>query len=178
MFEIYRVKDVVRIPPDKFNEPLGKVAEESLKEIYEGRIIEGIGLVIAIFDVKISEEGYIIPGDGATYHDSEFSMLVFNPRVNEVGLGIVVDVKRIGAFINIGPIDGFTHISQVMDDRVIYDELRGVLFGEETKRMLGRDDVVRFRVVSVSSTSPGQLRVSLTMRQPGLGRLDWIKLGE
>jgi len=178
VFEIYKVKDVVRIPPDKFNEPLEKVAEESLKEIYEGRIIEGMGLIITVFNVKVSDEGYIIPGDGATYHDAEFDMLVFNPRKSEVGLGIVVDLKRMGAFINIGPIDGFTHISQVMDDKVIYDELRGMLFGEETKKFLTRDDIVRFRIVSVSIASPGHLRVSLTMRQPGLGRLDWVKVSE
>ncbi len=177
MYILYRVKGVVRIDPKYFDRPLQEAALLALKSQYEGAIHPKLGVIIAVMDVRVSEYGWIIPGDGATYHDVEFSLLAYKPILHEVVEGRVVDVQRFGAFIHLGPIDGFIHISQIMDEKVEFDPQRGAFIGTETKRILEKDDIVRARVVGISMPSePTQrVRVQLTMRQPMLGKLEWIK---
>ncbi len=61
---------------------------------------------------------------------------------------------------------------------VLYDKQSGAFVGERSRRRLGRGDVVRARVVGVSYVTAGNrdvVRVSLTLRQPMLGKLEWIE---
>jgi len=88
----------------------------------------------------------------------------------------VVEIVEFGGFVRLGPIDGLVHVSQVMDDFVGYDKKKGTLYGKESKRVLKEGDRVRARVVSVSvqrGTRGG--KIGLTMRQLGLGKLEWIE---
>lgn len=172
MFRLWKVKDVVRIPPARFGESLEAVAKEELRRKYEGKVDNTLGLIIAVVDVDINPEGLIIQGDGATYHDVIVDLLTYQPIVNEVTLGEVVDVKKIGMYVNVGPLDAFIHVSQIADDKMIYDELRGLLVGEETKKVFKRGDIVRGRIVGVSISPPTSIKVSMTLRQPHLGRLE------
>ncbi len=130
-----------------------------------------MGLVIAVADVEVNPEGIIIPGDGATYHDAKATLITFYPVTNEVVEGEVVDVKRIGIFVNIGPIDAFVHISQITDDRMTYNQAQGSLVGEETKLVISKGDRVRGRIVNVALAPPAHIRVGMTLRQPTLGKL-------
>src|SRR5256884_8907018 len=70
-----------------------------------------------------------------------------------------------------------SHISQVMDDRVDVDEEGQRLIGKDTKRDLRIGDKVRTRIVAVSlnERAPRESKIGLTMRQPALGKLDWIE---
>lgn len=172
MFRLCRIKDIVRIPPDRFGEPLESVAKDELRKRYEGKVDSSLGLVIAVVNVDVGAEGFILQGDGATYHDVVTDILTYYPLLNEVTLGEVVDVKKIGMYVNIGPIDAFIHISQVLDDKVMYDELQDLLIGEETKKTFRKGDVVRGRVVSVSINAPTSIRVAMTLRQPYLGKVE------
>ena len=171
MFRLVEIRDVVRIPPDKFGEDINRVAYEELSNRYVGRVDPTIGLVIAVANVDVSPEGIIIPGDGATYHDTKATLITFYPVTNEVVEGEVVDVKRIGVFVNIGPIDAFVHISQITDDKMNYDQAQGALIGEETKLVITRGDRVRGRVVNVALAPPAHIRVGMTLRQPTLGKI-------
>ncbi|MEM1601241.1 MAG: DNA-directed RNA polymerase [Sulfolobales archaeon] len=172
MFRLCRIKDVVRIPPDRFVEPLESVAKDELRKRYEGKVDSSLGLVIAVVNVDVSAEGFILQGDGATYHRVVADILTYYPLLNEVTLGEVVDVKKIGMYVNIGPIDAFIHISQILDDKVMYDELQDLLIGEETKKAFRKGDVVRGRIVSVSINAPTSIRVAMTLRQPYLGKVE------
>ena len=51
------------------------------------------------------------------------------------------------------------------------------LIGKETKRELRVGDKVRARVVTISlnEVSPRESKIGLTMRQPGLGKHEWIE---
>jgi len=172
VFRLWKVKDFVRIPPDRFGEPLEVVAREELKKRYEGKVDSTLGLIIAVLDIDVNPEGILIQGDGATYHDVLVDLLTYYPILNEVTLGEVVDVKKIGMYVNIGPLDAFVHISQITDDKMVYDELRDLLVGEETKKVFKRGDVVRGRIVSVSMNPPTSIKVSMTLRQPYLGKVE------
>jgi DNA-directed RNA polymerase subunit E' len=145
-----------------------------IKNKYSGYISKDLGIVIDVPGVKEIGEGVLIPGDGASYYDVSFELLTFKPEMQEVVVGKIKDVAEFGAFINIGPIDGMIHISQTMDDFVSFSKDK-TLAGKETKRVLKVNDVCRARIIAVSFKDMLNPKLGLTMRQQGLGRLDWIK---
>jgi len=176
MFKIIALEDTIRIPPEKFGEPIETVGHEQLKIRYEGMVDEELGYVIAVADVQVSPVGKIIPGDGATYHKAVFSLLTFHPKVQEVIEGEVVEIADFGAFLRVGPVDALLHVSQLMDDYISHDEKQGVLMGKETKRKLSTGDQVRVRVTAISlARGGGSGKIGVTARQPFLGKIEWIK---
>jgi len=176
MFSLITVEDIVRIPPEKFNQALESVTYEELKARYEGIIRKEYGFVVAVVDMRVSPVGKIIPGDGATYHTVSFILLSYLPEVQEVVEGEVVEVEDFGAFVRVGPIDALLHVSQVIDDFVSYDERQGALLAKESGRVLKQGDIIRTRITVVSFTKgEASGKVGLTMRQPFLGKLEWIE---
>lgn len=176
MFKLVSLEDTIRIPPEKFGQPIEDVGYGQLKSKYEGMVDEELGYVIAVTDIQISPVGKIIPGDGATFHRTVFSLLTFYPKLQEVVEGEVVEIADFGAFVRVGPIDTLLHVSQLMDDYMSYDEKQGVLMGKETKRKLGTGDHVRVRITAVSlARGGGSGKVGVTARQPFLGKLEWIQ---
>ena len=176
MFKLVTVEDAIRIPPDKFGEDINIVGYDKLKMKYDGMVDEELGYVIAVTQINVNPCGKIIPGDGATFHKVEFSLLTFYPRIQEVIEGEVVEIAEFGAFVRIGPVDALLHVSQLMDDYISYDERQGVLMGKETKRKLETGDKVRVRITAVSlGRSGGSGKIGVTARQPFLGKLEWIQ---
>jgi len=175
MFNIITIEDTVRIPPEKFDKALEVVTNEELRTKYEGIVSKDVGFIIAVTDVKVSSVGKILPGDGATYHTVSFTLLTYFPEVQEIVEGEVVEVEDFGAFVRIGPIDALVHVSQLIDDFVSYDEKQGVLSAKDTGRILKQGDIVRARVTVVSFAKEGSSgKIGMTMRQPFLGKLEWI----
>jgi DNA-directed RNA polymerase subunit E' len=176
MFKLITLQDTIRIPPETFGNPLGKVGRDQVKAKYEGMVDEELGYVIAVTRVDVSPIGKIIPGDGATYHKVTFSLLTFFPVLQEIVEGDVVEIADFGAFLRIGPVDALLHVSQLMDDYISYDDKQGVLQGKETKRKLTSGDQVRVRITAVSLGRAGSSgKIGVTARQPFLGKLEWIK---
>lgn len=172
-FKVATSEDTIRIPPDKFGEPIEKVGYEQLKTKHEGMVDERLGYVIAVTNVQVAPVGKIIPGDGATYHKASFSMLTFSPEIQEIVEGEVVEIATFGAFVRVGPIDALLHMSQLMDDYISYDEKQGILMGKETKRRLTKGDHVRVRITAVSLGRGASGKVGVTARQPLLGKIEW-----
>lgn len=176
MFKLVTVEDAIRIPPDKFGEDINNVGYDQLKMKYDGMVDEELGYVIAVTEIKVNPCGKIIPGDGATFHKVQFSLLTFYPKIQEVIEGEVVEIAEFGAFVRIGPVDALLHVSQLLDDYISYDERQGVLMGKETKRKLQTGDKVRVRITAVSlGRSGGSGKIGVTARQPFLGKLEWIQ---
>ncbi len=176
MFRLVSVEDIVRIPPKSFGHPIDKAAKEQIKLKYENVVDEELGYVILVVDVEVDPVGKILPGDGSTYHKVNFKLLSFYPEMHEVVEGEVVEVTDFGAFVRIGPEDALLHVSQIMDDYISFDEKHGVLVGKESQRKLGKGDMVRGRIIAVSFPRGGTGgKIGITMRQPFLGKLDWIE---
>ncbi len=176
MYKMVKLVDTIRVPPKEFGNPLKESALQVLRESYEGKVDKDLGLLLAVTGVKKIGEGRIIPGDGATYHDVEFEAVVYKPILHEVITGKVSEITQFGAFVKMGPIDGLVHVSQVTDDFISFNEKTGVLAGKETKRVLKEGDIVRARIVSVSLKPViTESKIGLTMRQEGLGKLEWIE---
>ena len=162
------------MPPNLFNLPLEEAVIKRIKTKYNGFISKDLGIVVDVSGMKDIGEGVIIPGDGASYYDVSFELLTFKPEMQEVVVGKIKDIAEFGAFINIGPIDGMIHVSQTMDDFVSFSKDK-TLAGKETKRTLKVNDICRARIIAVSFKDILNPKLGLTMRQQGLGKLDWIK---
>lgn len=176
MFKLVTLEDTIRIPPERFGDPIEAVGYAQLKSKYEGMVDEELGYVIAVTDIQINPVGKIIPGEGATYNRAVFSLLTFFPKLQEVVEGEVVEIADFGAFVRVGPIDTLLHVSQLMDDFISYDEKQGVLMGKESRRKLATGDHVRVRITAVSLGRGGaSAKVGVTGRQPFLGKLEWLK---
>ena len=174
MFKILNVKDEVRVPPVKFDLELDNAVKESLQDQIEGKINADIGVFLVVTDILSVGDGKIIPEDGAIYYPVEFKILIYKPELNEIVTGEVVDVTEFGAFTRIGPLDALVHVSQIMDDKISYDAKNATFTGKKTGIKLREGDLIRARIVGVS-LGKGRSKISLTMRQPHLGAMDWIE---
>jgi len=177
MYYLDHRRDVVRIPPQRLGPDLANVLTELAQQQFEGKLVDGQSVAVTIRDVTPVGEGHIIHGDGGVYQEVEYEALLFRPEIQEVVEGAVVEIRKFGAFVRFGPLDGLLHVSQIMDDRVNIDEHNQRLVGIESKKDLKVGYKVRARVVSLSLSeiSPRDSRIGLTMRQPALGRLEWIQ---
>ncbi|MEM0006036.1 MAG: DNA-directed RNA polymerase [Ignisphaera sp.] len=175
MFRIYRLRDIVRIDPSKIDRPLEETAFDEIRKKYEGLRDRNLGIVVAITNIKVDPMGVLPLGDGAPHYRVVFDALTYIPVINEVGEGPVEVLGRMGLTVRVGPIEGFIHISQVADDEVSYDPARNMVICKNSKRFVMQGDMVRARITSISLGTPQRLpRVSMTMRQPYLGKIEWL----
>lgn len=176
LFSLIALEDTVRIPPEKFDKALEIVTHEELSAKYEGIVSKEMGFVVAVTNMEVSPIGRIIPGNGATYHTVSFTVLSYYPEIQEIVEGEVVEVEDFGAFVRVGPIDALLHVSQIIDDFVSYDEKQGALIAKEAGRILKQGDTVRARITVVSFAKEGSSgKIGMTMRQPFLGKIEWIR---
>lgn len=174
MFYRTTIKDHIRVSPDQFGQDLDSAIVIMVKKKFEGYISKELGIVIDISKVNSVGQGVIIPGDGAPYYQVEFELLSFKPELQEVMLGRIKDIADFGAFLSIGPAEGMVHVSQTMNDFVSFGKDK-VLLGKESKRSLKVGDLCRARVIAVSYKDLSNPKIGLTMRQEGMGKLDWIE---
>jgi DNA-directed RNA polymerase subunit E' len=173
MFYVIDVEDYVRVEPRLFGLDTTTAVEEQLQCLYETYHDEEIGEVIGVISVSKVGEGIIIPGDGAAYYNSEFKLLVWRPEINELVYGIIAEVTNFGAFMSMGAMQGMIHISQTMEDFVSFST-SNVLTGKSSKRILKKGDSCLARIVAISYKSENP-KIGLTMRQPGLGKIEWVE---
>lgn len=177
MFYRIELKDHIRVAPRLFGFDVKDAVLKSVMLKYDGMVDQDIGFVIAVTKVNAVGEGVVIPGDGASYYDTTFEVISFKPELQEVISGRIKDIADFGAFMTMGPIDGMIHIGQTMDDFVSFAKDK-VLTGRDSKRVLKVGDICRARIIAVSFKDITNPKIGLTMRQPGLGKLDWIEEDE
>jgi len=173
MFYLLEVQDYIRVEPKLFGLPTMEAVDQQLKEIYTDYYDKEIGKVITVIRVLEVGDGVIIPGDGAAYYNTKFELLVWKPEMHELVHGIISEITNFGAFINLGVMKGMIHISQTMEDYVSFSKTN-ILTGKSTKRSLKQRDLCLARIVAISHKGD-EPKIGLTMRQPGLGKLEWIK---
>ncbi len=176
MYNMVKLEETVRIPPDKFSEDLDKVVIEIVQKTFEGTMKKNQGIIVLAENIKPVGDGRIIHGDGAMYQNVAFNALVFKPELQEVLDAVVCEIVEFGAFCHIGPMDALIHMSQIMNDYVEVDGENEVITGKEKNLKLQTGDTVRARVVAVSlnEISARESKIGLTMRQPSLGSHEWI----
>jgi len=173
MFYIAEIEDYIRVEPKLFGLPTKEAVEKQLGETYSDYHDKEIGEAIGVIEVTEVGEGIIIPGDGAAYYNSKFKLIVWKPEMQELVYCIVNEITNFGAFINLGVMQGMIHISQTMEDYVSFSK-SNTLIGKSNKRSLRKGDACLARIVAISYKGE-EPKIGLTMRQPGLGKLEWIK---
>lgn len=173
MFYLAEIEDYVRVEPRLFGLSTKDAVEQQLKETFSGFINKDLGVAVSVISVENVGEGIIIPGDGAAYYNSDFKLLIWKPELQELVYGNISEITNFGAFIDLGVMQGMIHISQTMEDYVSFSKT-GSLTGKSGKKSLHKGDACLARVVALSYKA-GEPKIGLTMRQPGLGKLEWIK---
>jgi DNA-directed RNA polymerase subunit E' len=173
MFYVTEVQDYVRVEPKLFGLPTSEAVENQLYETYKEYYDREIGKIISIIEVIGVGKGVMIPGDGAAYYNSRFKLLAWKPELQELVYGKIQEITNFGAFIDMGAVRGMIHISQTMDDYVSFSKDNS-LQGKASKRALKAGDLCMARVVAISFKGD-EPKIGLTMRQPGLGKLEWIE---
>ncbi|MEK6840372.1 MAG: DNA-directed RNA polymerase [Nanoarchaeota archaeon] len=173
MFYLTEVEDYIRVEPKLFGIPTIEAVEKQLRETYADYYDKELGKVVSVIDVLGVGEGILIPGDGAAYYNSTFTLLAWKPELHEIVQGMISEITNFGAFIDIGAMRGMIHISQTMEDYVSFSKTN-TLAGKSSKKTLKQGDLCLARIVAISHKGDDP-KIGLTMRQPGLGKTEWIK---
>ncbi len=176
---------VVRIPPNMLSSDYKSAVFDVGRDSLEGKLINitkddktvSKCYVIKLLSIEAVGEGTIVHGDGAVYQYVKYEALGFEPLMHEVIDGEVISVPKFGAFVKLGPFDGLLHISQIMDDRIDVDIGNQRIVGKDTKKDIKVGDKIRVRIVSLNlnSATLEDSRIGLTMKQTGLGKLEWLE---
>ena len=177
MYKRVRLKDTVEVPPEQLADVSPQRVKNLLQDKLEGRLDEDVGSVVSITEVHDIGEGTVLPNRPGVYYEAEFDAITFDPAMQEVADGTVVEVVEFGAFVGIGPVDGLLHVSQISDEYLAFDGENQQLASTESNQTLGVDDPVRVRVVtkSIDERNPRDSKIGLTAKQPGLGKHDWLE---
>jgi len=173
MFYLTEVEDYIRVEPKLFGIPTLEAVDKQLRETYVDYYDKELGKVVSVIGVSKVGEGIIIPGDGAAYYNSTFTLLAWKPELHELVCGVVSEITTFGAFVDMGVMRGMIHISQTMEDYVSFSKTN-TLTGKASKKVLKQGDLCLARVVAISHKGD-EPKIGLTMRQPGLGKIEWIK---
>lgn len=175
MFEIMTLEDSIRVSPEHIGMNKNESIMKGLAAKYENKIVMEFGVVLAVTEVLESTGGAIEVEDAGIHYNAKFKAMVFVPKLHEVVEGSIVDITEFGVFVRFGPIDGMCHISQIVNDYISYDRKTGILAGKDSNKNLKPTDNVRARIIGVSLDKKEINKINLTMRQPGLGAIEWLK---
>ena len=177
MYKRARLKDTVEVPPEHLAEVSPGLVKRLLQDKLEGQMDEDIGSVVSVTEVHDIGDGAVLPNRPGVYYEAEFDAVTFDPQMQEVVDGEVVEVVNFGAFVGIGPVDGLLHVSQISDEYLAYDEENQQLASRDSNRVLSVGDAVRARIVtkSIDERNPRDSKIGLTAKQPGLGKHGWLE---
>ncbi|QSG03694.1 DNA-directed RNA polymerase [Natranaeroarchaeum sulfidigenes] len=177
MYKRVRLKDTVEVPPRELANVTPDLVKKLLQDKLEGRMDEEVGSVVSVVDVHDIGDGAVLPNRPGVYYEAEFDAVTFDPQMQEVVDGTVVEVVEFGAFVGIGPVDGLLHVSQISDEYLAYDAENQRLASNESDQALAVDDAVRARIVtkSIDERNPRDSKIGLTAKQPGLGKHGWLE---
>ena len=181
VYVVYEVEEWIGVnPADAESEDLDAVVLRVLREQLEGQVDSELGVIVSVIDASVIGDGMIVPlpGDPNIYFPVRYRILSFEPVLLEVVRGIVREARDQGIFVGLGPIDGFVFRTQILDERSIeYLPDRRGFRGAETGRIVAVGDMVRARITQISRASKRgrMLRIGMTMRQPYLGKEEWLE---
>jgi DNA-directed RNA polymerase subunit E' len=177
MYKRVRLRDTVEVPPRFLADVDEELVKRLLQDKLEGRMDEDVGSVVSVVDVVDVGDGAVLPNRPGVYYEATFDAVTFDPDMQEVVDGEVVEVVNFGAFVGIGPVDGLLHVSQISDEYLAFDEENQQLASRESNDTLTVGDAVRARIVtkSIDERNPRDSKIGLTAKQPGLGKHGWLR---
>jgi DNA-directed RNA polymerase subunit E' len=176
MYKRVTLRDTVKVPPEHLADVSTEMVKGLLQDKLEGQVDEDVGSVVSVIEVHDIGDGRVLPNEPGVYYEAGFDALTFDPQMQEVVDGEIVEVVSFGAFVGIGPVDGLLHVSQISDEYLAFDDENQQLASRESNRTLGTGDSVRARIVtkSIDERNPRDSKIGLTAKQVGLGKHGWL----
>lgn len=180
MFVLIKLKDTIRVPPNKLEEPVEGVLIDELNMRFANKVMLDIGLVICLFDIAEIGESSIYCGDGAIHTQCTCRMIVFRPAIGEIICGTLKSSSKEGLSVSIGFFDSITIPPENLCEPANFNETDQTwtwhYVDEEDKQhnlLLEVGDQIRFRVhkeifVDVSPQGPSQVNASVPTPGPSL----------
>lgn len=165
MFILTLISDLVRIPPDRFHIKTMNAVTHELNNKYCNKIIPHVGLGISVYDVLSIDEGQVKPGDGASFINVKFRILVFKPVVGEILTGWITKCSNDGIQISIGNFFNDVFIpSNMLFENCVYNPNDNAWIwsmDEETQLYFDVNEMIRFRVekevfIDIKPTDPSK----------------------
>ena len=136
MYKRARLRDTVEVPPEYLADVTPDLVKRLLQEKLEGRMDEEVGSIVSVVEVRDIGDGAVLPNRPGVYYEADFDAITFDPVMQEVTDGEVVEVVNFGAFVGIGPVDGLLHVSQISNEYLAFDEDNQQLASRDSNRVL------------------------------------------
>ena len=173
MFYEVLVEDKIHLYPYELTDKKEEVILNKLREKYEGKIDKGLGVIISINEIEHIESDYIEIGEPYIKYKTHFKVISFKPEINEIIENRIKSVVNFGVFIDVGPIEGLIHISQLGEDTFSLDKKSNAFVGKNTKITYKKGDKVRAKIATISlKNNVLESKISLTMRGLILGKIE------
>eukprot|EP01121_Diplochlamys_sp_Union-15-3_P022424 TRINITY_DN9543_c1_g1_i1.p1 TRINITY_DN9543_c1_g1~~TRINITY_DN9543_c1_g1_i1.p1 ORF type:complete len:206 (-),score=30.50 TRINITY_DN9543_c1_g1_i1:21-638(-) len=188
MFILALLEDSVRIPPERFNKELHSISDEINKK-YSNRVLLDVGLCICLYDIVKLGDAFVFPGDGASFVQTKFRMIVFKPFVGEVLVGRILNSSEDGVHVSMAFFEHiFIPFTSLQQPSTFHRAEKKWLW-EYSGYQLSMDQnmSIRFRVDAVEFNSPSHPRkineanlendapmiIIGSIAESGLGMLSW-----
>eukprot|EP00161_Ancyromonas_sigmoides_P005794 TRINITY_DN164_c5_g1_i1.p1 TRINITY_DN164_c5_g1~~TRINITY_DN164_c5_g1_i1.p1 ORF type:complete len:189 (-),score=80.85 TRINITY_DN164_c5_g1_i1:175-705(-) len=167
MFFVKDLEKEINVEPQHFGPDLVPTVERQLFREVEGRQDSHGSWVVAVLCVLSVSRGVVAPFLGTAGFSVAYRALLFKPALDEVLDGTVVEVTKIGMFVQVGPLAGndvFYISSHQMPAYLSYDPTAQPprWASGDGSQVLQQDSAVRFRVILVegqgAATQFGTLR--------------------
>uniref|UniRef100_A0A1I7ZD39 RNA_pol_Rbc25 domain-containing protein n=1 Tax=Steinernema glaseri TaxID=37863 RepID=A0A1I7ZD39_9BILA len=190
MFVLSVIKDTIQSKPHQFDGDYEERLTTSINNRYSNKVIPNVGLAMNLFDFVEIGEAHILPGDGSTYTQVVFRLVVFRPFVGQVLEGVVLTSSKEGVFITLDFFDDIRVPPSRLPHNSRFDQNEQSWYwayqtspeGEETRLFMDPGKRVRFRVVKeiFNDVQPGEedngrksYELEASMAESGLGCMLW-----
>lgn len=194
MFTLAVINDDIAVHPADFRDEFRLRLRRQIQNKYVDRIIPNVGLCIEFYDFVEIKDALVYPGDGKTsfgeaYFKVEFSVIVFQPVLDEWLVGTIAGSSQRGLTVSLGFFQDVEIPSSNLRTPYIYDATYNTWVWQyrgETSETINffykKDELVRFRVTAVhfpEPTGPKGPRHHIPMQivgavdRDGLGCVSW-----
>ncbi|KAL1594669.1 DNA-directed RNA polymerase III complex subunit Rpc25 [Nothophoma quercina] len=95
------IQDLIQLKPQDFGKPSAQAIKDAINTKYSNKIVPGVGLCIALWDLLSATEGLIGHGTGLVNINAEFRLAVFRPFRGEIIYGRIKSSAPDGIVIDL-----------------------------------------------------------------------------
>ncbi|PSQ40664.1 DNA-directed RNA polymerase [Halobacteriales archaeon SW_5_68_122] len=117
MYKRVRLKDTVEVPPRHLADVSPELVKRLLQDKLEGRMDEDVGSVVSVTAVHDIGDGAVLPNRPGVYYEAEFDAVTFDPQMQEVVDGEVVEVRDSNRVLSVGDAVRARIVTKSIDER-------------------------------------------------------------
>lgn len=149
MFILLELSDLIRISPQNFNLATPTALKDEIHIKYSNKVISNLGLGISVWDILEIKDGMLKPGDGGSYVDVRFRLIVWKPFIGEVLCGWVAECTAEGIKVRMEFFDDiFIPKNYLFENSTFKPAEKAWVWqpDEETELYIDVNEMIRFRV--------------------------------